>query len=354
MSLARTLGAIALLLAGTMAAWAAPQERFRIAMIVYRGCEDACRGFTDYIRARNIPARVDILDAATDRQRMLDHIARVKRDKPDLVVTWGTTVSLEALGTYDGVDAAKHIVDIPAIFMIVSNPVEARLVPDLQSSGRNVTGTRYLVSEEVQIRAARSYLDFERLAIIYNPQEKNSLLTLASLRQLAGPLGFTLIEQPVPLKEGQPAAEKLPELVAKMARAGAQLLYQPPDSFLLLHRAALTGAALANGLPVFASAEAPVRDGQALMGVVNRYYTVGQLSAAQAERILVNKIPPRTMPIEAPRNFSFLVNMPVARALKRYPPMQVLKIADVIEADAAAAGVQGQRPVLPSGIRAPQ
>lgn len=331
MSALKTLlaGLCCLLCASAMSA--APPPQYKITMLVFRGCEAACQGFVDYIKARKIPAAIEILDAATDRQRMLTHIARVRRNKPDLVVTWGTTVSLEALGTYDAVDPAKHIVDVPAVFMIVSNPVGVRLVPDYQSSGRNITGTRYVVSEEVQLKVARSYLPFERLAIIYNPQEENSLQSLANLRQQAGSLGFTLIERPVGLAGGKPDPESLPRLVAEVARAGAQLLYQPPDTFLLLHRAALTGAAVAVDLPVFAAAEVPVRDGQALMGVVNRYYTVGQLSGAQAERILLHKVPPSEIPIEAPRNFSFLVNMPVARALKRYPPMQVLKIADVIE-----------------------
>jgi putative ABC transport system substrate-binding protein len=325
------LAGLCCLLCATAVLAAPPPAQYKITMLVFRGCEAACQGFVDYIKARKIPAAIEILDAATDRQRMLTHIARVRRNKPDLVVTWGTTVSLEALGTYDGVDPAKHIVDVPAVFMIVSNPVGVRLVPDYQSSGRNVTGTRYVVSEEVQLKVARSYLPFERLAIIYNPQEENSLQSLANLRQQAGSLGFTLIERPVGLAGGKPDPESLPGLVAEVARAGAQLLYQPPDTFLLLHRAALTGAAVAVDLPVFAAAEVPVRDGQALMGVVNRYYTVGQLSGAQAERILLHKVPPSAIPIEAPRNFSFLVNMPVARALKRYPPMQVLKIADVIE-----------------------
>lgn len=327
----KLLAGLCSLLCAAVVFAAAPPAQYKITMLVFRGCEAACQGFVDYIKARKIPAAIEILDAATDRQRMQAHIARVRRNKPDLVVTWGTAISLEALGTYDGVDPSRHITDVPAIFMIVSNPVDLRLVPDHQSSGRNITGTRYLVSEEVQLKAARSYLPFERLGIIYNPQENNSLQSVANLQQQAAALGFALIERPVRLVGGEPDPESLPERVAEVVRAGAQLLYQPPDTFLLLHRRALTGAAVAAGLPVFAAAEAPVREGQALMGVVNRYYTVGQLSAAQAERILVHKVPPHEIPIEAPRNFSFLVNMPVARALKRYPPMQVLKIADVIE-----------------------
>lgn len=305
---------------------------YRIAMIVYRGCEDACRGFRDYLTARKIPARVEILDAATDRQRLFDHIARVRREAPDLLVTWGTTASIEALGPYDAVDPARHIMNIPALFMIVSNPVESRLVPNLESSGRNISGTRYLIDEETQLKAARSYIGFSRLAVIYNPQEKNSLLTLGNLRRLAAPLGFTLIERPVRLRDGSPEVASIRPLVTEIRQAGAELLYQPPDTFLNLQQDVLTTAAVDAGIPVFAAAEGPVRHSQALMGVVNRYYTVGQLTAAQAERILVDKVAPRDIPISAPRNFSYLVNMRVAKILGRYPPMKVLRFAEVIQA----------------------
>jgi len=327
---------IVALLGGLLTTSAATAEAdrtspYRIAMIVYRGCEDACRGFRDYLAARKIPADVEILDAATDKRRLLDHIARVRRDKPDLLVTWGTTVSLEALGPFDAVDPARHIVDTPAVFMIVSNPVESRLVPNLQSSGRNITGTRYLVPEETQLKAARSYLPFSRLAVIYNPLEENSRLTVANLRRLAAVEDFTLIERQVGLRDGAPDPTSIGPLMAGIRKAGAQLLYQPPDTFLHMQRDTLTAAATAMGIPVLAAAEAPVLDSQALMGVVNRYYTVGQLTAAQAEKILVGKMAPRDIPIEAPRNFSFLVNMRVARELQRYPPMKVLRFAEVVQ-----------------------
>lgn len=307
------------------------QGRYRIAMIVYRGCEEACKGFVDYLKARQIPADVEVLDAATDLALLRAHVARVKREKPDLAVTWGTTVSLEALGTYDHVDPARHLVEMPVLFMIVSNPLKVRLVPSLDSSGRNIAGTRYLVPEETQLKAARSYLPFERLAVIYNPKEKNAVQTVANLRALSGSLGFALQAYPVHLAGGKPDPASLPELVAEAAAAGAQLLYQPPDSFLLLHRAALTQAAIDHGLPVFAASEAPVRSAKALMGVVNRYYTVGQLTATLAEKILVHGVRPHDLPIEAPKNFSFLVNLDAARTLQRYPPMKVLRIAEIIE-----------------------
>jgi ABC-type uncharacterized transport system substrate-binding protein len=54
--------------------------------------------------------------------------------------------------------------------------------------------------------------------------------------------------------------------------------------------------------------------------VVNKYEDVGRFTAAQALRILRDKTPPDRVPVELPRNFSYLINLPVALQLGRYPP----------------------------------
>ncbi|MGB0671892.1 MAG: ABC transporter substrate-binding protein, partial [Rhodospirillales bacterium] len=101
------------------------------------------------------------------------------------------------------------------------------------------------------------------------------------------------------------------------------------------NRDLLTGAAVENGLPVFAAGEAPVRTSNALFGVVNRYYNVGQLTAHKARAILVDGADPKDIAIDSPARLSLIVNMKVARALNAFPPMGILTFAEVID-DAAA------------------
>ncbi len=215
--------------------------------------------------------------------------------------------------------------------MIASTPVGSRLVPDLTSSGRNISGTLYLVPPETQLRAARSYLPFKRLGFIHNPAEDNSNVILKELQALSGKLGYELVTAKVPLDAGgKPDKAALPGLVEQLSHANSDLLYMSPDTFLLLNRDAITSTATQHNLPVLASAEAAVLDSNALFGVVNRYYTVGRLTASKAERILNGGVAPKDIPIEAPPGFSLIVNMRVAQELKRYPPMRVLKIAEVV------------------------
>ncbi len=312
-------------------ATAAPAE-YHVMILLYRGCEEACQGFQDYFRRQRIPVRFTLRDAAQDKSRIASLVAEAKRTRPDLVVTWGTTVSLETVGRWDAVDPARHITDLPVLFMIVSQPVELGLVPTLASSRRNVAGSLYLLPVEEQLRAARTYFDFHRVGFLANPAEANSRASLEALRAQAPRFGFSLIEEQVGVDAaGRPVASTLPDKVAALAGAGADLLYLSPDTFLNSQRQAVTGAALARGLPVFAAAEAAVLHADALFGVVNRYDQVGRFTARQALRILRDRVKPADIPVELPRRFSYLINMRVARQLGRYPPLPLLDIAEIVE-----------------------
>lgn len=78
-----------------------------------------------------------------------------------------------------------------------------------------------------------------------------------------------------------------------------------------------------------------MQNGRALFGVVNKYEDVGRFTAAQALRILRDKVSPAAIPVELPRNFSYLINLPVALQLGRYPPLKLLDVAEIVGLDGA-------------------
>lgn len=310
-----------------------PAKPYRIYMALFRGWEDAAQGFKDYFTNQNIPVELIIRDCAQDKGKLPGFVEEAKRLGVDLVFTWGTTVTQEMLGPYDKVDPAKHITDIPAVFAIVSQPVGAKVVPDLNSSGRNITGTTYLVPMESQVSLMQSYMPVRKLGIVYNPLEKNSLVAVDELKAVGVAQEYELLTAPVDVVDGKPSVASIPAKVAELKAGGADFLYIPPDTFLNVNRDVLTGAALEHKLPSFAAAENPVVNSQALMGGVYRYYTVGQLTAYKAEQILVHKKAPSSIAIDGPKKLSIIINMPVVRDLGLYPPMGLLGLAEVIEAD---------------------
>lgn len=113
-------------------------------------------------------------------------------------------------------------------------------------------------------------------------------------------------------------------------RAGAQWLYLLPDTFLGTVYGRVTPAALQLKLPSFGAAELAVRSGGALLGLVSRYWSVGQLAGAKAAQILVEGKAPAQVPVETLKRFSLLVNMRVAHSLHLYPPIDMLNYAEVI------------------------
>ena len=318
------------LLASTQVQGAEPKP-YRITMVLYRGCEQACQGFKDYWADHKIPVEIETLDAQGDIKKIPGFIAKVKASKPDLFVTWGTSVSLEMLGTVNDPNPEKYVTDIPALFMIASTPVGSGLVQSLASPGRNVSGTLYIVPVDTQLNVAKLYMPFKRVGFILNPLENNSKVVLEELRAAQKKFGFELIERVVPLdKAGKPDALSLPELVQSLAKEKVDFLYFAPDTFLLLNRNVITRTAVDLHLPVLATSESVVQEADALFGVVNHYYTVGQLTASKAELILAKKVRPRDIPVVAPPGFSLVVNMRVASELKNYPPIRVLKVAEIV------------------------
>jgi len=58
---------------------AADLKPFRITMVVFRGCEEACKGFTDYWKDRKIPVQIELLDAQTDVKRSRVLLNKLKK-----------------------------------------------------------------------------------------------------------------------------------------------------------------------------------------------------------------------------------------------------------------------------------
>ncbi|MCX7058861.1 MAG: ABC transporter substrate-binding protein, partial [Proteobacteria bacterium] len=155
---------------------------YRIYAITYRGMTNIEKGFQDYFKTAKIPVEITWRDLNLDATRLPGFIAEIRTAKPDLVYTWGTTVTLGVVGAYDAIDPKRHITDIPVVFTLVAAPVAAKIVKDLKSSGRNVTGVSFVVPTETQFRAMAAYRPFQTVGVIYTPTEKNSVALIEEMR----------------------------------------------------------------------------------------------------------------------------------------------------------------------------
>lgn len=302
----------------------------RVYFVLWDGCEEACRGFLDYLKASH--EKIDVIRKDLNQQtdKIPEIMSEIKELSPDLLVTWGTLASVKVLGTGNSGPVSEYGT-IPALFMVVSQPVESGLVSSMVSQGRNITGVTHLVPLAEQLQSARQVMTFDKLGVVYNPKETNSQETVNQLRQYAKLMNFELLERPVPLsKNKQPSAESISSLVADLADNNTDLIYLGPDAFMNANRKTLIETAMAFSIPVFSASEGAVRHDEALFAFVHRHYTVGQMAGKKALQILKDKTQAYDIPIEAPQRSLFVVNMTAAKKTGVFPPMTLLQNADMV------------------------
>lgn len=302
---------------------------FEIFAVMWRGETDVEDGFRDYLDQRGISYNLTIRNLDLDRDNAPRIVEEIRRAQPDLVYTWGTGTTSSIVGKLETDTPEAHVRDIPGIFVMVAYPVEVAIIESLENTGRSYTGVTFLPSTAIQLKTIQSYGDFKNIAVIYDQTAGNSKINVAGLRQEVGRFDMRLIELPIPLQEdGKPDPEQLPNLIQSARDQGADILYIGPDSFLFRHGKVYTSAAIEAGLPTFASTQGPLKRFRAMFGLVTDYYTLGKLAALQAEKILVDKVDPRDLPVARLARYKLWVNIDVVREIGIYPPMKMISIAD--------------------------
>jgi putative ABC transport system substrate-binding protein len=313
--------------------WSAEKvaKPYKIMMILYRGTTDAEKGFMAYFERHHISAEFIVRDAQADNAKISEFVREAHEIKPDLIYTFGTTVTTRVVGVIGESDPLTHINDIPVVFDIVADPIGARLTENLKSSGRNLTGVSHLVPISAQIQALQSMRSIQRLGVIYDPQEKNSLLAVQELSKIAQKAGFSLQLEAVPLDAKlQPTTDGVVTAMRALLAKKPQFIYIPSDSFMIKNANLVVQEADAARVPVFAATEAPIRYDGALLGLVSNYFNVGELAAFKADQILSGKATAQQIPIESLNRFTYLINMGAAKQLGIYPPMSLFKVAELV------------------------
>jgi len=317
--------------------WGIAQDKVNneklIYMAVWRGCEEACKGFQDYIKKSGINAKVVVRNADRDKKKLPDFVEEARALKADMVITWGTSVTLGMVGTYSDQENPRYLNRIPVVFMIVADPIRAKIIKNYKKTGRNnVTGTRIRVPEPVNIKAMRSYYPkFKNLGLLYNTNETNAVLKMQELKELSTQMKFKLTALKLNLStDGHPVTDSVRTRMAELKAKGVDFVYLGSSSFLRKNGDLFTTSAVENGLPVLSPYEHLVHKSNALMSVAARYYDVGQLAGKQAEAILIKGNSPGELPVRAVTNFAYVINMGTARKLKLFPSVEILQFAETV------------------------
>ena len=310
------------------------KKTFIIYMVMWRGCEEACNGFKEYISEKGIDANLVIRNANRDKSKLPGFVEEARALHADLVVTWGTSVTRGVAGTLSDRGDSRFINDTPLVFMVVADPIGSKIIESYEKTGRdNITGTRNRVPESVNIKTIRSYYPaFKRLGILYNTNENNSVVKVKEVAVLAKKMNFELVALQLELGEdGKPKPESIPVRMADLRAAGVDFIYLGSSSFLDVHRDIFTKSAVDHGMPVLSPYERLVRDSHALMSIAARYQDVGALAGRQAKSILVDGKKPGDLPVLSVDQYAYVVNMTTAKKLNMFPSVEILQFAETVE-----------------------
>ncbi|WP_207486033.1 ABC transporter substrate binding protein [Arenibaculum pallidiluteum] len=328
------LAAILVLATGAAQAQTAGRQRPFIYLINWRGCEQVCAGFQQYFSDRKIGVDIVMRDANQSRSAVAEFVKEARLLRPDVVVTWGNDVTLEAVGRYDSVDPEKHLTDLPVVYMYVAGAAEAKISRSEDRTGRpNLLGTDYVVPLEAQVNAMRTYRPLRRLGMLYDTTQPASVLRMQQMKALSTELGYELIALSIPVgKDGKPDPASLPALTQELRSAEVDFVYFGLSTFLIQRMKQFTALAVEEHLPVFTGGPLPLLQADALLALYVRLDQIGALAGSQVDRILRDpNLRLDTAPIEKTNRFSLAVNIRVAKRLDAPPPVTIARIAEIIQ-----------------------
>ena len=231
--------------------------------------------------------------------------------KPDLLigVTQRAAMALQRTGT-----------SIPIVFLIVPDPVAARLVNSLASPGSNITG---LSSISVDLSAKRLQMfkqaipGLARLGLMVNPRDKLvSARTLSEMQAAGAELKLDIV--PVEAQE----ASDMETAIERASRTRIDGLVAAQDPVFFAARHQIAQLALAHRLPSNCFNSDMVAAGFLMS------YGVNSPAMFRRTPLFVDRIlkgaKPQDIPVEQPTLFEATINLRTARALGLKLPQSVL------------------------------
>lgn len=232
-------------------------------------------------------------------------------DKVDMIL---------AIATPTAQAAAKATTTIPVLITAVTDPVAAELVESIDRPGTNVTGTSDLTPVAKQLELLKQLVPTaQRVGIIYNAGETNSVVQVDLAKQAAPALGIELVEATASSTSG--VYEAAQSLVGR-----ADAIYVPTDNTVVSALESVIKVAEESTIPLVVGEEDGVRRG-ALATVGIDYYALGKQTAKMAAKILRDEAEPSEMPVEYQEDVRLVINLKAAEKMGVTVPESLIQQA---------------------------
>ena len=272
--------AVAAIVLGVAATSAYAQDMKKIAIstiVEVPALTDTKQGIVDALAARGYvdgeTITIDYQNANGNMPTQQQIAKKFVGDNPDIIMPI-TTPTSQAM-----VSATS---DIPIVFSTVTDPIKAKLIPQLEKPGGNVTGVSDAAPIEPQLDLFQEIVpDLKKIGFIYNPGLDNAVATLGWVKEFGAPRGIEVVESPAPTTNEVILATK--KLIGEV-----DAIYIPNDTTIVAALEAIVKVGEDVDLPIFTGETGGVERG-AIASVGLDYVGIGEIAGNMAADVLEGK-----------------------------------------------------------------
>jgi putative tryptophan/tyrosine transport system substrate-binding protein len=292
----------------------------KIGVLIYSGeahYVEAARGARDKLKEEGFgepKATFIVENAGANKAKAADLAQKLAAAKLDLIITLGTSATIAAM---------REIRDVPIVFALVYDPVEAGIAKTWESSGNNTTGSSSKIPMSRLMETLTHFEQVKRLAVLYTPGEKNSELSLKDLQAVQDKYRIKIL--PVGMTRPEEFGQLLPEVMSTV-----DAVYVTGSSLVNSRVSEIADMAVKAKVITITHLDDLMYKGL-LVGVGADAYLMGQSAGAKAAKILKGA-KPASLPIESPKKVDVILNTrTVNKGQFRIPPNLMTTVTKRIE-----------------------
>jgi ABC-type uncharacterized transport system substrate-binding protein len=265
-----------------------------------------------YVEGKNIAIEHR---SSEDNGQLQSLATELVREKVAVLVTQGRAT----------VQAKNIAANVPHVFGMSGDPVEAGLVRSLAQPGGNMTGITFLAFELVGKRLEvlkEAIRKVSRIGVLASPAHPGEQRELSETRSTARSLGISVLHHHVNTTTDVYAA------LDAIAKENADALLAFPDPVTNTHRKQIAEFTVKQRLPsVFGWSDYVEAGG--LMSYGPDHDALWRRLAVYVDKILKGA-KPADLPVELPRKFELVINLKTAKQIGLTIPPNVLARADKV------------------------
>jgi putative ABC transport system substrate-binding protein len=274
------------------------------------------QGIQDQLKIRGFNAVFDLQSANGDMSTAAQIANKFKNDKVNIAV---------GVATPTAIALANAIKDVPVVFSVVTDPVEAGLVSSLAHGDGNIAGMSDAIPTSDHIALFKEIAGIKTLGYIYTGSEANSISALALVEAACKQNGIALVSQAI-----NTSADIRQAAQAIINRVDG--IYMTTDNAVFSAVAAIIQVFGDAKKPIFAGDVTGVKDGGCLIASGFNYYKAGIATGNIVADLLEGK-KPVDIPVKfltEPSESDLMFDLDVAKTLGITIPQKYISQANLI------------------------